>query len=518
MPSAALVVVLCAIPPLLIWLRSRARQPAPGQITLPSPPETSFILGHVSIVQHPQAHLIYTRSFEELGSKTIQLRLLNKRAIVTGDKEIAMKLFRDRPVQFRRMKEIAEAFDDFVGPGGVFHSEAATGWSRLRKLSVPAFSPSVATAIFPTLLIRTAEMRDDLKQLCEKTPELDMKHFIERLMMKIFVGTIFGRGEDDMELMENLTFQFGPVLSSRLKAPIPYWKWLPTPIETRAAAVNKSVRAFTTSLIDEHKAKSLAKMAANENGSAEKSSYKPKSLMEVLMDGNLTEGDKKLTDDELHGMVLTWILAVSWLVHFLAKYPKIQTRIQQEVDTVLGANARLPVSSIADAISHADIKKLAYTERVVKETIRTKSTAPVIYINTTTPTALDAASTITATPDDLIIIDLQNVLHDETTFPDPTAFNPDRWENATDEMDKCVMMAFGGGPRICPGRHFAILESILVAAIIFAQFDISMLPASECKGDPKLRNVEADPKAPAEILLFTMQPDEVRVGVKARVF
>ena len=42
-------------------------------------------------------------------------------------------------------------------------------------------------------------------------------------------------------------------------------------------------------------------------------------------------------------------------------------------------------------------------------------------------------------------------------FPDPLTWNPDRWECATQEM-KYSIYAFGGGSRVCMGRHLARME------------------------------------------------------------
>jgi cytochrome P450 len=47
--------------------------------------------------------------------------------------------------------------------------------------------------------------------------------------------------------------------------------------------------------------------------------------------------------------------------------------------------------------------------------------------------------------------------YNPNVFPDPTAFVPERWLEATDEMSK-YWFAFGAGSRACIARNLATLE------------------------------------------------------------
>ncbi|KAK6524778.1 hypothetical protein TWF281_011677 [Arthrobotrys megalospora] len=54
---------------------------------------------------------------------------------------------------------------------------------------------------------------------------------------------------------------------------------------------------------------------------------------------------------------------------------------------------------------------------------------------------------------------------DPKLFDEPFAFKPERWLNATKEMESAIM-SFGAGSRVCPGQHLAMMELRLMAAMM----------------------------------------------------
>ncbi|KAH9058248.1 cytochrome P450 [Lactarius vividus] len=65
------------------------------------------------------------------------------------------------------------------------------------------------------------------------------------------------------------------------------------------------------------------------------------------------------------------------------------------------------------------------------------------------------------------------ILHDPELYPDPEAFNPDRFlnEDGTFRDDPMISLAFGAGRRICPGRHFADMLLFVVTASVLSVFN-----------------------------------------------
>jgi cytochrome P450 len=70
----------------------------------------------------------------------------------------------------------------------------------------------------------------------------------------------------------------------------------------------------------------------------------------------------------------------------------------------------------------------------------------------------------------------QWVVHrDERFFDRPNEFIPDRWTTEFEKsLHKYAYFPYGGGPRLCIGRSFAMMEIALVIATISEKFEISL--------------------------------------------
>jgi cytochrome P450 len=70
------------------------------------------------------------------------------------------------------------------------------------------------------------------------------------------------------------------------------------------------------------------------------------------------------------------------------------------------------------------------------------------------------------------------VLHrDARFFPEPERFRPERWmesDGSTAKLPKYAYIPFGGGPRICIGERFAMMEGVLVLATLLRRARLEM--------------------------------------------
>ena len=124
------------------------------------------------------------------------------------------------------------------------------------------------------------------------------------------------------------------------------------------------------------------------------------------------------------------------------------------LDTVLGD--RLPKVS--------DIPRLKVTERTILEAMRVYP--PVFVIGREAASDFDLGGY--RIPAGTTIFMSQWVMHRDARFYDrPEQFEPERWAGDFQaKLPKMAYFPFGGGPRVCIGNTFAMLESVLLLATI----------------------------------------------------
>ena len=74
------------------------------------------------------------------------------------------------------------------------------------------------------------------------------------------------------------------------------------------------------------------------------------------------------------------------------------------------------------------------------------------------------------------VIMCQWVVHrDPRFFPDPERFDPDRWaDGLAQTLPRYAYFPFGGGPRLCIGNNFALLEAILLLATMAQAYEFTL--------------------------------------------
>jgi len=65
---------------------------------------------------------------------------------------------------------------------------------------------------------------------------------------------------------------------------------------------------------------------------------------------------------------------------------------------------------------------------------------------------------------------------DARFFPNPEAFDPERWSPENEQvLPKFAYFPFGGGPRICIGNNFALMEAAILLASVAQRFDVGLI-------------------------------------------
>ncbi|KZP02374.1 cytochrome P450, partial [Athelia psychrophila] len=153
-------------------------------------------------------------------------------------------------------------------------------------------------------------------------------------------------------------------------------------------------------------------------------------------------------------------------------HPEVQAKAQAEMDLVLGPG-HLP--------TFGDQELLPYFSAIMSECFRWEVVAPSGLPHMLT--ADDEYKGYVIPKGTIIIANAHQILHDESVYPDPYTFKPERFLK-DGKIDQSVMnptiAAFGFGRRVCPGRGLAEKSAWLTCGSILAAFHLSK--ATDAKG------------------------------------
>lgn len=162
--------------------------------------------------------------------------------------------------------------------------------------------------------------------------------------------------------------------------------------------------------------------------------------------------------------VETVMTTMEWCCVAMANHPDIQSRVQAEIDSVIGKYG---------TISWADRSKLPYTEAILMEVQRWRTVFPLsIFRRTVDHTTVQGFE---IPKDTVVIANLWSAHNDPSLWPEPSQFRPERFQSAdgTTIVKKEAFVPFSYGKRSCPGEFFAMMELFFYFVHLMKNFSIS---------------------------------------------
>ncbi|HTP27297.1 MAG TPA: cytochrome P450 [Anaeromyxobacteraceae bacterium] len=397
-------------------------------------------------------------------------RIGREPVVVVGDAELIDQVLRDRPQGFRRWS-VVEATLGEMGVNGVFSAEGDS-WRRQRPFAAHALDLFHLERFYGLLIevTRRLQRRWDLAARSREPVEIqkDLMRFTVDVTTNLVFGYDLNTVEADGDVIQRHLEKISPVLQRRITAPFPYWRHLKLPSDR---ALDRSLRALRDMVADVV-ANARRRMDAHPAGSGARSA----NFLEALLSAR-DAGGATFRDDEIFGNVFTMFVAgedttantMAWMIYYLSNYPEVQRRMRDEAGSVLGKQ-EVPRDL-------GELGKLSYAEAVIHETMRLKPAAPVLYIEANQEQELGGVRLAKGTR--LVLLTRYCALH-ERHFRAPDRFEPERWidPRCPGAHDIQAFMPFGGGPRYCPGRNLAFIETKAVMAMLCRNFAVERVESA----------------------------------------
>jgi cytochrome P450 len=352
-------------------------------------------------------------------------------------------------------------------------------WRRHRRLIQPAFSRRDVLAFGPAITEAAQRMLKRWDELADGAV-IDVAAQMSALALDVVGRTLFstdltgdaeqmgramGAGQQVATLATLLPLSYGPRSARALKAVARRIGHSVEGIDGPVGRLMAARRASGGLGCPGGPAPSAAPAAADAQAGSNHGD-----LLDVLMAARNPDGSR-FTDTEVADEVSTFMLAghettantLSWSLALLAAYPAARSRLEHEVDSVLGGRA--PTS--------ADTPRLGWTTAVIAEALRIYPPAWTIERDAI---ADDDVAGVPVPAGSLVAIPPYLVHRHREFWPDPAGFDPDRFGNGM-QRHRYAYIPFGGGKRACIGQAFAELETVLVLACITQRFRLELTGA-----------------------------------------
>lgn len=201
-------------------------------------------------------------------------------------------------------------------------------------------------------------------------------------------------------------------------------------------------------------------------------------LLSMLIDAR-DDGGVGMTDQQLRDEVMTLFLAghettamsLGWTFVLLSQNPLARRALTAELDRQLGTGPATPEVLLG----------LPYVRMVLEESMRVY---PPAWIVTRSVEQDDELDGFALRKGSLVLLSPWVTHRDPSLWPNPEGFDPQRFAPDAPERPRYAYFPFGGGPHLCIGAPFAMMEAQIVLATIARRYDLDLVPGQHITPEP----------------------------------
>lgn len=401
---------------------------------------------------------------DPLNSINTNLRLLGptyglyvgglKSGILTIEPEIIQQILQKNHRNYPKSPMHFEKLAYFLGNGLL----TSTGdyWLRQRRLIQPGFHRQRLAALTD---IMQATIEQQLERFEQKIhSEVDAYSEMMEMAFRVVASSLFSTAitEEELQKLSYSITALQEFIILQIRQPYlnPWFKI--------SGQVKKHEKL--TGLADEVIKNSIRKRIEGKQTADD--------LLQMLLDARYEDNGEPMSEQQLldESKIIfvagheTSANALSWTWYLLAGHPEVTAKIRSELAYILGD--RRP--------GFSDLPKLSYLTQVIEESMRL---FPPAWITDRIALEEDEIKGVRIPAKTIAITYIYGAHRNPEIWEDPETFNPDRFnpENRK-KIPAYAYLPFGGGPRLCIGNNFAIMEMQLILAEMIRRYDFELVP------------------------------------------
>lgn len=448
------------------------------RIQRPAGPRGHWLLGSMNALR--AGRLAFVLSNRQQYGDVVYFRVGPRRVYQINHPDLIQTVLVKEADRFHKSPALKQAAGELIGQGLLLLE--GEEHRRHRRLVQPAFHHNRISAYADVMVDYTAEMLDSWAD----SAELDVAHAMMELTMRIVAKTLFDT--DVTQQAESIGAAISIGLEStadRVSRPLRLYEWLPTETNRRRRAAQDILHQTILGIIEQRR------RSPEDRGD----------LLSMLIQAADEDGST-LDDRQLHDEVMTLFIAghettanaLAWTLLLLAQHPDVEARLHAEIESVLGSRR----------VTVTDLPALPYTHMVLKESMRLY---PPAWIVTRQAIETVELGGYTLPAGSILMLSPYVVHRDPRFWEDPERFQPERFVPEREAaIPRYAYFPFGGGPRICIGNQFAMMEAALVLATIIQRVHLERANPEPVIPEPL---VTLRPRHGLPMRVTTRQPEPV---------
>ena len=380
------------------------------------------------------------------------------RSYLINDHSLINRVLKERPDDFPKSDRIGAGLRPLLG-NSVFLTNGDV-WKRQRRIIDPAFEGGRLRDTFPAIwkageaaVTRLAPYADGEAFEIEAETSHAAADVIFRTLFSIPI-----ENEIATEVFEEFkTYQrTQPILN--LAAFVKGPSWMPRFFRRDTKDSAEAIRTLITKLTQD-------RLDQINKGSV------PDDLATKIMTTRDPETGEKFDVPEMVDQVAIFFLAghetsasaLAWTLFLLAMYPDWQDKIAAEAADITG--------------DFSELSKLKDTRDVFRESLRLYPPVPMMVRETTQPEEFRGRD---VKPGAQVVVSPWHLHRQSRLWDDPDGFDPTRW--ATENGKKCqreAYLPFSAGPRVCTGAGFAMIEGVVLLALLVRAYRFEIVAGRE---------------------------------------
>lgn len=421
---------------------------------------------------------IYFKNLLDQNDGLVEIQMPKGQLSVTSRPNIIKYILQQNHKNYIKPTFLADKLKAQIG-NGLLTSEGEF-WLKQRRAIQPGFHKKRLDSISKVMVSEINQYMDDVFDgYADSGEAIDLSNEMMHLAFKIVSKSLLGGtvNDKDLDAFNEIISNGQQFIVNQIRKPFlkPWYKINGAYKKNRED--KKQGDALIIDIIKQRKA----------------SNKRHDDLLDLLLETKYEDGSGMTNQQLLDEAIILYVaghetsgISLSWTWYLIATHPEIEEKLLQSVNNSIGESDP----------SFESLRSLDYSLQVVEESMRLY---PPAWAVSRAALENDAFEGFNINKNQEILCLIYGVHHSSEYWNDPEKFDPERFTADNKKLQTPFsFMPFGGGPRLCIGNSFALMEMQLVLAMMIKRYKIEVMPDQDIDFNP----------------LITLRP---RNGIKVKV-